>query len=201
MLSDHGRSRSPSPDPDRLLRIYLNDHYAGSAAGDALVRRMARVHEQGPAGARLRALVDEIAEDRTSLVEIMASLDVPVMRTRALVLRCAERVGRAKLNGRLVSRSPLSDVLEFESLRLGVEGKLALWRSLRELARGDDRIDAGTVDRLAARAEHQSAQLEDLRLAAVDLALAPSAQRAPHPPSGTGRQRSHRPFVKVRWAS
>ncbi|MFF7441830.1 hypothetical protein [Streptomyces sp. NPDC008122] len=30
MSSDRGRSRSPSPDLDRLLRIHLNDHYAGS---------------------------------------------------------------------------------------------------------------------------------------------------------------------------
>lgn len=201
MSSDRGRSRSPSPDPDRLLRIYLNDHYAGSAAGDALVRRVSRVHGQGPAGRRLRGLADEIAEDRESLVRIMAALDVPVMRARALIMRCAEKVGRAKLNGRLVSRSPLSDVLELEALRLGVEGKLALWQSLAEVARGDDRIDAGTVHHLADRAERQIEQLEDLRLAAVRLALAPGARPMPHRPSAAGRQRSHRPFIKVRWVS
>ncbi|MGW5781253.1 hypothetical protein [Streptomyces sp. NPDC003863] len=201
MSSDRDRSRSPSPDPDRLLRIYLNDHYAGSAAGDALVRRVARVHGQGPSGRRLRGLADEIAEDRESLVRIMTALDIPVMRARALIMRCAEKVGRAKLNGRLVSRSPLSDVLELESLRLGVEGKLALWRSLGEVARGDDRIDAGTVHRLADRAERQIEQLEDLRLAAVGVALAPGDRTTPHRPSAAGRQRSHRPFVKVRWVS
>ncbi|MFF0430909.1 hypothetical protein ACFYU9_01600 [Streptomyces sp. NPDC004327] len=201
MSSDRGRSRSPSPDPERLLRIYLNDHYAGSAAGDALVRRVSRAHGHGPAGRRLRELADEIAEDRESLVRIMTALGVPVMRTRALIMRCAEKVGRAKLNGRLVSRSPLSDVLDLESLRLGVEGKLALWRSLGEVARDDDRIDAGTVHHLADRAERQIEQLEDLRLAAVRRALTPGARPVPHRSSAAGRQRSHRPFVKVRWAS
>ncbi|MFF8375608.1 hypothetical protein ACF07V_05630 [Streptomyces sp. NPDC015661] len=201
MPSDHQRFRSPFPDADRLLRIYLNDHYAGSSAGDALVRRMARVHDRGPTGPRLRALAEEIAEDRESLVGIMTALGVPVMRARALVMRCAEKVGRAKLNGRLVSRSPLSDLLELESLRLGVEGKLALWRSLSEIARGDTRIDAEAVHHLADRAERQIDQLEDLRLAAVAMALAPGARPTPHRPVDAGRQRSHRPRVKVRWVS
>ncbi|MBW5484641.1 hypothetical protein [Streptomyces bambusae] len=168
MHSDPSRSRSPSPDPERLLRIYLNDHYAGSAGGVALVRRIARVHRDGPAGPRLRELAEEIAEDRESLVQIMTALDVPVMRARTLAVRLAEKVGRIKLNGRLVSRSTLSDVLELELLRLGVEGKLALWRSLRTIARADDRIPLSTVDHLADRAERQIELLEGMRLAAVD---------------------------------
>ncbi|MFG3042215.1 hypothetical protein ACGFYZ_35490 [Streptomyces sp. NPDC048330] len=201
MHSDRDRFRSSSPDPDRLLRIYLRDHYAGSAAGDALVRRTARAHGSGPAGRRLRALADEITKDRESLVGIMTSFGVPVPRARALVTRCAEKIGRAKPNGRLVARSPLSDVLELEALRLAAEGRLALWRSLGEIARGDDRIDAGTIRHLAARAERQIEQLEDLRLVSVGVALAPGARPEPRRTTVDGRRRSHRPFTKVRWVS
>ncbi|MGW7308415.1 hypothetical protein ACWGI1_22895 [Streptomyces sp. NPDC054835] len=199
MHTDRGRLRCSSPDPDRLLRIYLSDHYAGSAAGHALARRMARAHHQGPAGHWLRALAGEIAEDRASLEGIMASLDVPVPRVRPLVMRCAEKLGRAKLNGRLFSRSPLSAVLELEALRLGVEGKLALWQSLSEIARSDERIDVTTVHHLADRAERQAGQLEDLRLAAVAMTLTPSARPTPLRAEASGRRRSHRPFVKIRW--
>ncbi|MFD8205913.1 hypothetical protein ACFV2S_05850 [Streptomyces sp. NPDC059695] len=201
MPSDRDRSRSSSSDPDRLLRVYLRDHYAGSAAGDALVRRTARAHGPGPAGRRLPALADEIAEDRESLVGIMTSFRVPVPRARALVARCAEKIGRAKPNGRLVARSPLSGVLELEALRLAAAGKLALWRSLGEIARGDDRIDAGAVHHLATRAERQIEQLQDLRLAAVGVALGPGARPEPRRTSADGRRRSHRPFTKVWWVS
>ncbi|MEV7617440.1 hypothetical protein [Streptomyces sp. NPDC089799] len=200
MQSDSGRSRS-SPDPERLLRIYLNDHYAGSAGGVALVRRMARVHRGGPAGPRLRQLADEIAEDRRSLGELMRALDVSVRRTRTLPVRFAEKIGRAKFNGRLVSRSPLSDVLELEALRLGVEGKLALWRSLRNLARTDGRLDPGTLDRLAARAERQIELVEGLRLAAVDRTFTPGSRPPLHQSVIGRRPRLHHPFHGAGWAS
>ncbi|MFB6632142.1 hypothetical protein ACFCWY_19810 [Streptomyces sp. NPDC056362] len=146
-------------------------------------------------------MADEIAEDRRSLLRIMAALDVPVMRARALVLRCAERAGRAKLNGRLVTRSPLSDVLELEALLLGVQGKLALWRTLGDVARGDDRIDGGTVRLLADRAERQIEQLEELRMAAVGPALTPGVASAPRHTPADGRRRARLPSVKARWVS
>ncbi|MFJ3768957.1 hypothetical protein ACIPQJ_23225 [Streptomyces sp. NPDC090082] len=201
MLFDRDRSRSRSPDPDRLLRIYLNDHYAGSTAGGALARRAARASGGRPAGPGLRALVGDIADDRQSLVRIMTALDVPVMRVRALVLRCAETVGRAKLNGRLATRSPLSDVLEREALLLAAQGKLALWRALDEVARGDDRIDVDTVRRLAHRAERQIQQLDELRRAAVAAALAPGARPVPPRSTAEGPRRARLPCDRVRWVT
>ncbi|MFJ3921826.1 hypothetical protein [Streptomyces sp. NPDC090022] len=203
MSSESGRSRSLPPGPRRLLGIYLNDHYAGSAGGIALVRRMARVHHGAAAGPRLEALADEIAEDRESLVEIMVALDVRVKRARNVAVRLAEKVGRAKPNGRLISRSPLSDVLELEALRLGVEGKLALWRTLAHVARTDDRIDSAAVDRLAARAERQIRQLEDMRLAAVDRTFAPDTRAALHEAKAeaTRHDRMRHPFHRAGWAS
>jgi hypothetical protein len=73
-----------------------------------------------------------------------------------------ERAGRAKANRHLLTRSPLSDLVELEGMRLGVEGKACLWRAL--LAVGDARLDRGELARLLARAEQQVARLEQLRL-------------------------------------
>ncbi|WP_221889731.1 hypothetical protein [Streptomyces sp. WAC06614] len=174
MNVDRSRSRS-APDPERLLTLYLNDHLAGAGGGRALARRTARAQRGTPAGPRLAALAEEIAEDRESLLEVMTALDVPVMRTKDVMVRLAERAGRVKPNGRLLTRSPLSDLLELEALKLGVEGKLALWRALRNLAEADARLDPVAMGRLAARAERQARVLEDLRMAVVDRTLVPAA--------------------------
>ena len=64
----------------------------------------------------------------------MAALDVPVRTYKVYAGLVGERVGRLKLNGRLLARSPLSSLEELELLSLGVTGKAAGWRTLRLLA-------------------------------------------------------------------
>ena len=49
-------------------------------------------------------------------------------------------------------------------MRLGVEGKAAGWRTLRELAESDERLDAGRLDALLERARGQASLLEKLRV-------------------------------------
>lgn len=157
-----------------LLGIYLNDHLAGATGGVYLARRAALRHRRDPN--TLRRLSEEVEEDRDALVRIMGVLDVPVRRYKTAAGWLAERVGRFKSNGRFIARSPLSDVLELEALRLGVEGKAAGWRLLRRLADDDDRLDAVELDKLIDRAHHQAQTLQDLHLqaAADNLASGPT---------------------------
>ncbi len=42
----------------------------------------------------------------------------------------AEHLGRLKLNGRVFGRARLSDVIELETLFVGITGKLSLWETL-----------------------------------------------------------------------
>ncbi|MFG2486088.1 MULTISPECIES: hypothetical protein [Streptomyces] len=162
-------SSGSSPGAERLLTIYLNDHLAGAGGGVCLIRRMARVHRGTPAGPPLAELAEEIAQDRESLREIMTALDVPARWPRMVMGRLAEKVGRVKLNGRLLRRSPLSDVLEMEAMRIGVEGKALLWQSLGVLAdtHPHSHLERAAVERLLARARHQAAVLEGLRVEAA----------------------------------
>ena len=83
-----------------------------------------------------------------------------------------EKLGRLKPNAQLTGYSPLSRVVEIEMLALGVTGKLALWRSLRQVADADERLDPEELDVLAERAERQREGLEIQRLTAVEEALA-----------------------------
>jgi len=97
----------------------------------------------------------------------MSSLGVPVRRYKVLGGWVAEKVTRLKPNGGVLQRSPLSSVIELESMHLGVQGKAAGWRALRRLADTDPRLDAGGLDALLERADRQSEVLEQLRMDAV----------------------------------
>src|SRR4051812_20273495 len=148
---------------NRLLGIYLNDHLAGATAGVELAKRVTGAHEGMPVAAPLQRLTAEIIEDRQALVAIMTSVDVTPQRYKRGAAWLAERVGRLKLNGHVLSRSPLSSLVELEMLRLGVEGKGAGWRTLLQRAPHDDRLDTDRLEGLLDRACRQSAELEELR--------------------------------------
>jgi hypothetical protein len=147
-----------------LLGIYLNDHLAGATGGVELARRAARGTRGSATGDTLAALTAEIAEDRAALLDMMAALGVPARRYKIYAGWVGEKVGRLKLNGRLVGRSPLSTLVELEALRLGVEGKGAGWRTLRALADRERRLDPKRLDELIERADRQSKTLEELRV-------------------------------------
>jgi hypothetical protein len=160
-------------DQDRLRAIYLNDHLAGAAVGVALARRLAKAQHGTERHPDLLRLAEEIAADRMTLREITRALGLREARYKALGALAAERLGRFKLNGRLRSRSPLSTLVEVEALRLGVEGKAAGWRTLRELAEAEPRLSAERLDDLLERAGRQIDTLERLRVAAAREALMP----------------------------
>ena len=150
----------------KVLGIYLNDHLAGATGGAELARRMAAPRRSAVLGA-LQGLAGEIAEDRAALLEIMAALGVPVRGYKVYAGWIGEKAGRLKLNGHLLTRSPLSSLEELELLRLGVEGKAAGWRTLRVLADRDKRLDSRRLDELISRARSQADLLEELRVRAA----------------------------------
>ena len=118
------------PLDSKYTPIYLNDHLAGSTAGLALAKRALGSNRDTQFEPALERLVREIDEDRESLREIMRALGVGEDPVKKLVPYVAERAGRLKLNGSFFSYSPLSRLVEFEGIALGVTGKLALWIAL-----------------------------------------------------------------------
>ena len=160
------RARTPQS-PQGLLAIYLNDHLAGATGGVELARRAAVWYPVPAQQAALEGLAADIAQDRQTLLDLMTTLGMPVRRYKVGVAWAAEKAARLKLNGSLVSRSPLSNLEELEMMRLGVEGKAAGWRTLRELAKTDGRLRPGTLDELTSRAREQASLLEELRVQAA----------------------------------
>ncbi len=157
----------PVPARPDLLGVYLNDHLAGAAAGVGLAARLAGAHRATAGATELHRLAGEIAEDRESLAAIMSDLGVTRTHYKEPVAILAERVGRLKPNGSLLARSPLSSIVELEAMALGVTGKRAGWRTLRELCDSRPQLDVARLDELIARADRQLTLLEGLRVRAV----------------------------------
>ena len=144
----------------RLLTVYLRDHHALLIALRELAGRMnttARTDEQ-------RTFATEVArianDDLACLEAFLSQLDSAPSRTRDSAVWAAEKLGRLKLNGRVLRPSPLSAVVELEGCRLLLESSRALWAGLEQL---------GPVDapQRARRTEHLLETAERLRLAAL----------------------------------
>ena len=153
--------------PDRLLEIYLADHLAAGAAGLALARRSAASNAGNETGQFLRGLVGEIDEDHRALRRVVAQLGFESSRLKVLLALAGEKLGRLKLNGQMRGYSPLSRLLELETLSVGISGKLALWRSLEQLPELPERLPGIELGELAERAERQRSELEKHRRAAA----------------------------------
>lgn len=146
-----------------LLTIYCNDHLAASVGGIQLVTRMLGVHRGSRYEEPLRSLLAELNEENDALAGQMTALDLPVRRYKQLGLWVGEKISRLKLNGRLISRSPLSSLVEFEFLASAVRAKRSGFETLREVADIDHRIDRELVDRLVDQANRQHEWLTHAR--------------------------------------
>jgi hypothetical protein len=147
----------------KYLATYLNDHLGAGTAGVELVRRAARENEGSQLGTFLAELAVEIAADRDTLVTIMGELGVKPDRAKVAAGWTAEKVGRLKPNAQLRGYSPLSPLVELEGLLVGIQGKLALWRALAEIADAVG-LERTRLEELAARAESQQVDVERHRL-------------------------------------
>jgi hypothetical protein len=151
----NAQSRPPTDHIEHPLTVYLRDHYAGSAAGLALVQRCRRANPDTELDQVLAGIEAEIEEDRRSLRDMMSRLGVSPSEFKAAIGTLSEFVGRLKSNGRIVGRSPSSTVVELEGLAAGILTKGNLWRSLRAAAPQHPDLDASELERLMERADDQ----------------------------------------------
>ncbi len=154
-----------------LLETYLQDHHAGSVVGVELAKRLADSASDWAHADEVVRLRDEIAADQQTLETIMDHLGVSSSKVKDGLGWTAEKLGRLKLNGRLISESPLSRVVELEGLVVGVTGKAALWEALQTAV--GDTVAGADLNELAASAEAQRARLETLRRVAAAEAFSP----------------------------
>lgn len=157
------------------LDVYLNDHLAGSAAAVELIERVAANNEGTPLAAHMQGLEREIEADRATLAAVMDALGVVASAPKQMAGRVLETLSRFRLNERITGSAAVTRLMELETLSLGIEGKLAMWRSLGQVADIRPELAQFDIPSLADRAVRQRAAVEPFRLKAAATAFGPSA--------------------------
>jgi hypothetical protein len=153
------------------LHAYLTDHRAGGAAGSQLAAKLRAKHAGTSDETFYASLADEIEADRLTLDRLISSLGLPKHRAKQAAGWLVEKLSRLRFNERVTRSAQLTSLFELETLSLGIGGKLALWKSLGEVANSHTVLAAVDFDRLAARAQEQFEGLERRRLDAATAAL------------------------------
>ncbi len=169
---------------EQLLATYLRDHHAGAAAGLTLLRRCQQSNDGTPLGAALAEIHGEVDQDRRSLEQIMDLLRVNPSRVKTAIGKVTPLIGRLKPNNRPFGPySPLTRVLELETLVAGILSKHHLWLALLARADADTRLDRGELERLCARARAQRERVTHLHAGAAGDAFTPpaNASQSRHP--------------------
>lgn len=153
------------------LETYLNDHLAGAAAGSELASKISSECAGTRFGPFLAELAREIEQDKVTLEGLMERLGIQQSPVKQAAGWIVEKVTRLKLSETMTGDQDLKRLLEFETLSLGIEGKLSMWRALIEVSDSYAELAAIDLARLAKRAESQRSDLEVHRLQVANAAL------------------------------
>jgi hypothetical protein len=165
----HSQSEGGLAEAMRYLRVYLADHRAGAALAIGVAQRSGARNADNDFAVYLAEFRRELISDRDSLDRITRRFGLRPLRLKAVLGMAAAAAGTFKLSGRWIRYSPLSRVLEFETLMAGVEAKRRLWHSLQFV--DSAMVEQDELERLISRADQQLADLGIQHRAAVAIAL------------------------------
>ncbi len=150
-----------------LLGTYLNDHLGGANAGVEMVHRLHKKAGNGPDAAVLGPLAEDIEQDRDDLRALVDALGESGHPVKEAVGWIAGKAQRLALGEVLTGDEDLTLLLEYETLALGIDGKLALWQALLAVAAANPQLHGDDLARLADRARDQRSRIEAVRLDAA----------------------------------
>src|SRR5258708_2196292 len=144
------------------LVTYINDHLGGPTIAIQLLEAMRDQHDDQKFRDFAAGLLPEIKADDQMLrtiAEKIGSAPSAVKEAGGWIL---EKAARLKLG-----HTGSTDFAMFESLELlalGINGKMCLWKALREATRQDARLREFGFEELIRRAQQQFEQVEGHRL-------------------------------------
>ncbi len=163
-LRGTGRSAGAGVSPDgaglpedidrELLELYLSDHLTGATGGVNRSERMAADYVDTPVYGQLGEFAERLSGEKAFLDQLISDLGLEQKPYRQVVAWAGERLGRLKVNGRVVSRSPMTLLLETDLMRGAVHSKIGVWETLREHAPSLG-IGGEVFDELIESAKHQ----------------------------------------------
>lgn len=145
------------------LTSYLTDHVGGAQTAVSLLQFL-RDHYAGESTGRLAEdLLGEIEKDKDVLEDLLERAGATKLgRLKEAFGWIGEKISRLKTHHLAGNR--VGELMALEALGLGIQGKLALWRSLKLAADSDDRLIGLNFDQLAARAQEQYEAVEAQRM-------------------------------------
>jgi hypothetical protein len=157
----------------RSLTTYLNDHLAGSVAALELLEHMARLHRGTDREQLFQSLHTEVEEDQKVLRRVLDQVGGKESRVRKAAAWLTEKIGEAKLRLDDPGSGEFRQLEALETLGLGIQGKLALWRALAASADRIPQVRNLDLDGLQRRASQQHDQVETQRIQTARVALVP----------------------------
>jgi hypothetical protein len=154
---------------DQPLEVYIQDHLAGAYAAMELLGLLRDQHAGRPLGQFADSLLAEVESDRATLEGLARRVgdgSSPLKETMAWL---GAKLSRLKLGRTTGGQLGALEILE--TVGLGILGKRALWRALKDVAQNGGPFVDVDLDRLIARAEDQYERVEGQRLEAARDAL------------------------------
>lgn len=144
-----------------VLHGHMRTHLMGASGGTAAFERVAHTHGIPEVAQGLKAMAEEIKQERDWLREMMADVGIEPSAVSRIASQGAEAFARFRPTPRLIGRSDLMDVLELEALYAAVVTKRNGWRLMRQAARAGANLDIAQLDELERWADSQLERLAD----------------------------------------
>jgi hypothetical protein len=160
------------------LTTYLHDHLAGARAAVDLLESLRDQHRGQPVGHFAAEILADVRADQAVLQALAERAGSGPSSLKEAAAWITARLARLKLGATLAGDLGVFEALE--TLALGIQGKLALWKALRVIAPAGGLLSTVDLDTLAARAEAQHTRVEERRLGLARTALRPAG----YPPGG-----------------
>jgi hypothetical protein len=152
------------------VHVYLNDHLAGATAGVDLAKQAADRHD-GELGEFFAQLGDEIGADYNTLTSLMDQMDAHASGAKEVLAKAGSEISEAKFSGESMDDPEFGTFITLETLAIGVEGKLCMWKALKVVADDYPELSSADIDTLIERAQSQRDKLEGKRLEVASTAL------------------------------
>ena len=155
------------------LDVYLTDHLAGATAGLNLAQMAAQEHRADEHGAFFGEIAAEIKADYDELERLIEEIGTDRSATKTAAAEVGSKLMAPKFTGG--DDDELNAFVTLETLSIGVEGKLCMWKALRLVRDSNATLERFDLDELIERAQSQRDRLEAKRLEAAPQALAHTA--------------------------
>jgi hypothetical protein len=155
---------------EQPIHVYLNDHLAGATAGVDLAKQASERHD-GELREFFAQLADEVSADYNTLTSLMDQMDAHASGAKEVLAKAGSEISDTKFSGESTDDPEFGTFITLETLSIGVEGKLCMWKALKVVADDYPELSSADIDTLIERAQSQRDKIEGKRLEVASTAL------------------------------